>query len=429
MEDAFQRDRAAWSLAQSEHSLFTAFTDFRSQDQYGGMLFINAAVYRIFGGETHAPLLMVVITSAFSSLAVAFSWAFTRRIFNEPAAKWAAWGLALFPEAILLGSAQMREAIMMPLAAAALYGIILFHQNEQKTGLAWIFGAFLISLPISPPLSAILIAVLSLVALGMNEWKLFRNWQIWAALGGMLAIILTAVWLGWEQIAPRVAADIYANPVEMLVTWVQRVGQWQAYVSEAGSGKLQALFARTPDWFNVPFLIAYGVGRPLLPPALTHQGVPVWQGIAIFRAVGWTLLLPILLYTPIRALRRTEKQALFIGMTLAVWLVLLAASFWGGGDLWDNPRYRVSFIGLQMALAGWVLASERDLPVQLLKPVMVTIFATMAWFIPWYIDRHIVIIEWWPDPGTLKLLGIGVFSGLLYGVWEVIGREQGEGIR
>ena len=59
--------------------------------------------------------------AAISALAVPFTWGFARRIDDE-VAKWAAWGMALYPEAILLGSSQMREALMMTFAAVAFYG-------------------------------------------------------------------------------------------------------------------------------------------------------------------------------------------------------------------------------------------------------------------------------------------------------------------
>ena len=45
MEDAFQRDTAAWELAESGAPLISAFSgDFRSADQYGGLLFFSAAM-------------------------------------------------------------------------------------------------------------------------------------------------------------------------------------------------------------------------------------------------------------------------------------------------------------------------------------------------------------------------------------------------
>ncbi|MCI0519091.1 MAG: hypothetical protein L0Z70_02410, partial [Chloroflexi bacterium] len=111
MADASERDRAAWELAHSEKSLLRAFEGgYRKADQYGGMLFLSALVYRLLDGGRHYALLMAAVGAAFSSLALLFTWAFSRRAWGQPAANLAAWILALYPEAVLLGSSQMREA-------------------------------------------------------------------------------------------------------------------------------------------------------------------------------------------------------------------------------------------------------------------------------------------------------------------------------
>src|SRR4030042_1515345 len=110
MADASERDRTAWDLGQSDKPLLRAFQGgYRKADQYGRLLFLSAFVYRILGGAAHQPLLIIVLTASFSSLAILFAWALARRAWGEPAAQWAAWGLAFYPEAILLGSSQMRE--------------------------------------------------------------------------------------------------------------------------------------------------------------------------------------------------------------------------------------------------------------------------------------------------------------------------------
>jgi hypothetical protein len=46
MADAYQRDQAAWKLAQSDNPLWSAFRNNRIADQYGGLLFVSAMFYR-----------------------------------------------------------------------------------------------------------------------------------------------------------------------------------------------------------------------------------------------------------------------------------------------------------------------------------------------------------------------------------------------
>ena len=93
----------------------------------------------------------------------------------------------------------------------------------------------------------------------------------------------------------------------------------------------------------------------------TRRSVPVWYGIAVWRALGWTLLLPLLVYAPLKAFRK-DGNGLARGLSLVVWIVILLASFRAGGDEWDNVRYRSAFAGLQVALGAWVIAGPRRAP-------------------------------------------------------------------
>ena len=57
MADAYNRDRAAWNLAQSGKPMLNAISKYRKVDQYGGLLYISATIYRYLGGQNHQPLL------------------------------------------------------------------------------------------------------------------------------------------------------------------------------------------------------------------------------------------------------------------------------------------------------------------------------------------------------------------------------------
>src|SRR3990170_4437097 len=157
MADAYHRDQAAWGLAQSEKPLQRSFTGYDKADQYGGLLYLSALIYRYFGGDFHRPLLMVVLAAAASSLAVMFTWAFARRAWNESVAKIAALALVLYPEALLLGSSQMREAFTLSLAIAGFYGLVRYWQDRKWAGLVIVVVALVICLPLSPPFVALLL--------------------------------------------------------------------------------------------------------------------------------------------------------------------------------------------------------------------------------------------------------------------------------
>ena len=58
MADAYERDQAAWDLGHSGKPLLKAFEgNYRKADQYGGLLFLSAVVYRFLGGTPSIPSL------------------------------------------------------------------------------------------------------------------------------------------------------------------------------------------------------------------------------------------------------------------------------------------------------------------------------------------------------------------------------------
>ncbi|HHH82170.1 MAG TPA: hypothetical protein ENL35_04195, partial [Chloroflexi bacterium] len=63
--DAFHRDRRAWELAQAGQPL-QAFGDASGTDQYGGLLFLSAGLYRILGFGVHRPMLVAGLGAAVS---------------------------------------------------------------------------------------------------------------------------------------------------------------------------------------------------------------------------------------------------------------------------------------------------------------------------------------------------------------------------
>jgi 4-amino-4-deoxy-L-arabinose transferase-like glycosyltransferase len=421
MADAHARDTAAWELAQSNNPLFSAIGENRQVDQYGGMLFLSGLVYRYLGGEQHQPLLMIVITASISSLAVLFSWAFTARLWGDNAARVAAWILALFPDAIILGSSQMREAFLMTLVTAAIYGLVRYIQDRSRMGLAWLVISLLLMLPFSPPIAGVFLLMIIILALSMDGWQLLRQTRFWIILAGVAIIAGIGIWLAWEQIAP----EGISNPFALVAWWFQESARWQAYFVKRSSQLIRRIINTTPDWVNTPILIGYGVLQPFLPGALLDQGLPIWKGIAIWRSVGWTLMLPFLLVAPILLIKSQEKRKLLIGLAIVVWMGILIAAFRSGGDLWDNPRYRVVFIGLQAGLVAWVWYSQRDTKNPWLWRIILGLAIILVWFIPWYLQRSDQII--WPVDNVFATLGLGLVSvAIVFLVLYIWGRMKGE---
>ncbi len=358
------------------------------------------------------PLLLVVLTASSSALAVFFTWGFARRAWGMDVARLAAWGLALYPEAVLLGSSQMREAFTVTLAGAALYGLILIYRQQPRIGSATMLLALTLSMPLSPTFTFFLIGVLGIVANFLGEQRWIVNWRVWVGLGVLVGIGMIGVFLFGDELMPGEAS----NPLVKMQQWVKNTARWQAYISSHTSGWMHKIFANTPTKMHMWILVAYGVVQPFLPAALFAKGKAVWWGIAIWRAVGWSALLLLLIYAPVRALSRLNRS-IALGASIAVWMVILVAALLGGGDQWDNPRYRAAFAGLQLVLAAWVWVEQRRDPDPWMRRVFVGMGFVFLWFAPWYMRRYIPAFTW-PVVDLFKTFGLGLASAVLFVVWD-----------
>ena len=411
MGDAAGRDQAAWRLAGSGESLLTAFRDNRRVDQYGGLLFISAWIYRDLGSYYHQPLLIVTLGAACSALAVLFCWAFVRRVWGNAAAVIAAWGIFLYPEAVLLGSSQMREAFTIPLVAAAFYGLARYQEDRRITDLAWILVPFFLTMFFSTLFAAMLLGCLVLAALVMvrvgSREAVHQRW-FWPILALLVVVGLIGLWLALREVTP----DRITNPIAMASWWLQKSASFQAYISEHASGWMQKIFKFTPEWTHLPMLVVYGVVQPFLPASLVAgSGSTVWRVIAVWRSVGWTLLLAFLAFAPFHVFRKNGDQSLARMLTFIVWLIILVAAFRGGSDMWDNPRYRAIFVVLQIALAARIWVEESRARDPWLRRALLVTGAILVWFLPWYLQRYYSI--GWPVTDPFRIFGMGFCTGVL----------------
>ncbi len=248
--------------------------------------------------------------------------------------------------------------------------------------------------------------------LGSSQW--LRDWRVWAVLGGVIVLGLMIVTLFGEQILPGGGS----NPVALLQRWLRQAARWQAYNSEHASGWMQQIFRTTPDWTHTWLLLVYGVVRPFLPAAIFDPGASIWQGISIWRSLGWALLLPFLTIAPFIAWRRNGWRSPAMGLSILVWVGILTASFRGGGDGWDNPRYRTTWIGIQAALAAWVWISQKRDSSPWLRRALIGMGLIFLWFVPWYLDRMTLFD--WPIKDVFTTLGFGIASAILYWVIDIV---------
>lgn len=409
MFDPFLRDGDAWRLAYSGSSLFDAFRGFSAHDQYGGLLFLSALVYRTLGLGEHTPQLMLVITSAVSGLGALYVWGFTSRLWGEAAAKWAAFGLAIYPEAALLGSAHLREAFTITLGVAMGFLLLRFWQEHKIRDVILFFLLLFVTGLITWAYVLQLAIVLSFLIAALVWQRLsainLSRWQ--AGLLGLAAVVSLGVGAYFWRI-------------------LDRMSDFQGYLTESYSGMVQAIFSRTPEFLHTPFLLGYGIVRPLLPAALIGKGDSFfWRVIGVWRALGWTVLLALLLYALFQVFKSRSwlKPAgmLFWGNGI----IMLLAAYRAGGDLWDNPRYRAGFAAFQVALAVWGLAQQRRQHDPWLRRILVIVLIQTFWLVIWYLPRYLAVP--WGVGRAMGLVGIGSVSSGLYLLWEWIkGQEKQE---
>ncbi len=339
--DAFTRDRQAWELAKSGQSLLTAFGNEFSGDQYGGMLATSALIYRLLSPDVHRPYLILILTAFAAAAAVPFFYAAVSRYFGAKVAALAACIYVLYPESVLLGASQMRDPILIGLAGVAFWLVSRWQTAARR--ITFILVLILL-------LTAAFSYLVALPLAGI----LFLWW--WLEYSSCLRQekIRRLVWLFLAVIGVLALAGMAA--------WLRESALWDARLTEAGSGKIQALFEALPDALELPFLVVYGLLQPVLPAALFDPSKPLWTVISTFRSSGWYVLLPLLVYTPLglRFIPRGLQRNLVFWTFLVVVAWSLLSSFRAGGDLWDNPRYRTLMLPWLAMLAAWALVIARQ---------------------------------------------------------------------
>jgi hypothetical protein len=396
--DAHRRDEQAWELAASD-SVIGKFNQNYAYDQYGGLLTMSAFIYRYLSPDAHRPLMLVLVSAFMAALGLSFLWKAAGQQWGDKVAVASGWVYALYPESILLGGSAMREPFLLAFSAFALWGFVnsgvlelpsAYRNDAHKTigsinSKIWLALGIVGMLFVSP-----VVALATLV--------IFAGWMYFASEGGRISWWMVAgivvVFLAGLFILSS-ALDRQGNlgggtPVGVINNFVREAVKWDVYQLERGSGWVQKLFDQMPKWLHLPFVMIYGVLQPVLPAALVEPTTLIWKVIAILRAAGWYAILPVLIISFVAASTQQseKKRRVILWISFAVWSWILFTSLRGGGDQWDNPRYRTILFLWQAILAGNVWVWWRETQNAWLSRVVVMEIVFLLFFGQWYANRY-----------------------------------------
>lgn len=417
--DAHIRDDQAWNLAGSDRPILDAFSKKFASDQYGGLLAFSALAYRYLSPDAQRPLMLILLSAFVAALGVPFLWRAVNQIFGEKVAYASAWIFALYPESVLLGSSAMREPYLLAFSAMALYGFVFgisqfagvngINLPESKTmPRIWLGVGLLGMLLVSP---AVALAHLIVFA----GWTFFTNERrslSWKSILVFVVVFLVGL-LFLSASLNRSGQFDASSPFRVINDWLRLTVKWDVYQLERESGWIQKLFDEMPEWMRLPFVAIYGILQPVLPAALVAPTVPIWKTIYILRSLGWYALLPalIMFFGAAAGQGAGQKRNVLLWLSLLAWTWILLAALRGGGDAWDNPRYRTILFVWQSILAGHVWVWRRETRNAWFTRVVLCEIVFLLVFTQWYASRY---FHWGGQ------LPFAVMVGVIAALWGII---------
>jgi len=430
--DAHRRDVQAWELASSDRPVIAAFTDRFAYDQYGGLLALSAMIYRYLSPDTHRPLMLVLVSAFSAALGLPFLWKAANRLWGGKIALISCWVFALFPEGILLGSSAMREPYLTAFSAMALWGMSGYGVPEPSGrtegklsdprigSLLWLGLGIAGMLLVSP---AVALATIIL----LTGWVYFTGQR--GRISGWIVVAAGIIFVGglfiFSAALNRQGNLGEGTPVGIIGAFWREAVKWDVYQLERGSGWVQRLFNHMPEWLRLPFVMVYGVFQPVLPATFVEPTTLTWRIIGILRALGWWSLLPVLVFAPVAAAGNVSdaQRRRWMWVALFAWTWILLTALRGGGDQWDNPRYRAIMFLWQALLAGYASVRWQETRSPWLPRIVVMEVIFLVFFSQWYANRYYHFgpqLEFWQMVAFI----VGAWVLVFLGGWLWDGRQR-----
>ena len=365
--------------------------------------------------------LILLLSATVSAWGVICMVKATSAWFSAKTALLAGWLFALYPESLLLGSSQMREAIVIPATAIAFYGLTEI-QAKKKPGWLWLVGSALIIFPIQPLAGFVSFAVLlGIWILDPGTMQASRKRQTILVIFLLFAILII-VMLVVSSILTSLPSLQGGRLLTAFLAWFQSNFNFQSYLTERSSGMVQSLLDSLGEQWRWLIVLVYGIAQPVL-PAIVGDPSAAWimRIIGFLRAAGWYTLALFLVYGTLGAFRSREEtrrlQLIWIGIISWAWIMVAALN--AGADQWDNPRYRVILLLWQVILAAWAWQWARQRRDAWLWRWLAVEAVFVGMFTEWYLSRY------YPgflhlDIKTMTLITLAISFAILVGgaIWD-----------
>jgi hypothetical protein len=321
------------------------------------------------------------------TLGIPFLWKAINLKWDERTASASTWIFACYPESILLSGSAMREPYLLAFSAFILWGFVKWQKDKSKKDLLWLVLGLVGMLLVSPSIALVTLIILA-------GWLYFDSGrgQIswWMILITIVIFLLGLFILSSALTRGNLGGD---SPVGVINNFIRESLKWNVFKIEEGSGWVQKLFDEMPDWMELPFVMLYGVLQPVLPAILIAPTTVIWKVIGILRSLGWYVLLPVLLmaWGTVPTIREEKKRKIILWLCLVVWAWILFTALRGGGDQWDNPRYRTILFLWQAILAGHIWVWWRETKNVWFSRVFAMEFVFVVVFAQWYAERYLHI--------------------------------------
>ncbi len=407
-KDAYSRDLQAWDLAISDQPVWSAFSNDFFSDQYGGLLALSSSIYRLFTPKAHFQINIIFFVAMINIIGIIFLAAGLKEKSKDEVlsttSKFVILIFAFYPDAILFSSSQMREPILLGFSACLFW---IIHKQEMN-----IWRRFSIFFLISILLLLISLKIGIFIIFSFLVWMLFQP---------------------YNQFKTSIFSKFIVIPIILFVVialyfsynWIIEAGKWDAILLERSSGFVQYIVSIIGERYRLLFASAYGLFQPVLPAAMVEPSKLFWRLTNSLRALGWYLLMPVLVYGIVYILREKQKdkkfEYLFLWSISIFWILL--SSIRAGGDMWDNPRYRLSFLLFIAYLVGIAFYHGWKSKDHWLVRIFVAEIVFILFFLQWYISRYTGIF------GNLPFFHMVIVLSAIFGVILVSGVIKEQKIR